>query len=293
MAEQAGTKMQAMQVQSLGTAVFRLPLVLTPAERELALAEVDQAETLAEALWRIAAMPAPAGTDAVAEQAAKMLMTSAPLVASTARGGVNPAGPVPIAPANSDGLENTKAIFRKFAVERAGLAYAEQLDRVRERFAPTVEDLMGVLDCPELGTASRTMMLARAFAFYGTGTDDDASVRMAIPRVESLVKEILRSHGVPVLTVAQGATNGGVVQMGTLISNIGKIGFDEDRRHSFALTLTDGEHGLNVRNDVCHGLVDCPHCGRAVTIVALLATPEAARPTITQPGGEVIALRRA
>ncbi len=38
---------------------------------------------------------------------------------------------------------------------------------------------------------------------------------------------------------------------------------------------------------------DCPHCGQPVTIVALLATPEAARPTITQPGGEVIALRRA
>ena len=38
---------------------------------------------------------------------------------------------------------------------------------------------------------------------------------------------------------------------------------------------------------------DCPHCGRPVTIVALLATPEAARPTITQPGAEVIALRRA
>lgn len=38
---------------------------------------------------------------------------------------------------------------------------------------------------------------------------------------------------------------------------------------------------------------DCPHCGQPVTIVALLATPEAARPTITQPGGEVIAQRRA
>lgn len=38
---------------------------------------------------------------------------------------------------------------------------------------------------------------------------------------------------------------------------------------------------------------DCPHCGQPVTIVALLATPEAARPTITQPGAEVITLRRA
>lgn len=38
---------------------------------------------------------------------------------------------------------------------------------------------------------------------------------------------------------------------------------------------------------------DCPHCGQPVTIVALLATPEAARPTITQPSGDVITLRRA
>lgn len=35
----------------------------------------------------------------------------------------------------------------------------------------------------------------------------------------------------------------------------------------------------------------CPHCGEAITIVALLTTPEAARPTIPEPG--VIPLRRA
>ena len=37
---------------------------------------------------------------------------------------------------------------------------------------------------------------------------------------------------------------------------------------------------------------NCPHCDQPVTIVALLATAEAARPTITQPSSEVIALRR-
>jgi hypothetical protein len=83
-------------------------------------------------------------------------------------------------------------------------------------------------------------------------------VHLAVPRVEALAREIVRGHGVPVLTVAQGATNGGVVQLGTLISSMAKIGFDEDRRYSFALTFTDGEHGLNVRNDLCHGLIDCP-----------------------------------
>ena len=37
---------------------------------------------------------------------------------------------------------------------------------------------------------------------------------------------------------------------------------------------------------------NCPHCDQPVAIVALLATAEAARPTITQPSSEVIALRR-
>ncbi|MFD0635500.1 hypothetical protein ACFQ9X_32070 [Catenulispora yoronensis] len=149
-------------------------------------------------------------------------------------------------------------MYRKVATQRAGLAFAAQLDWVWERFAPTVDDLVAVFDCPELVTASRTKMLARAFAFYGIGENDDVSVHLAVPRVEALVREILRGHGVPMLTVAKGDTNGGVLQMGTLISNMEKIGFDEDRRHSFVLTFTDGERGLNVRNDVCHGLVDCP-----------------------------------
>ena len=35
----------------------------------------------------------------------------------------------------------------------------------------------------------------------------------------------------------------------------------------------------------------CPHCGHEVSIVALLTTPEAARPPIPEPG--VIPLRRA
>ncbi|GAA1890397.1 hypothetical protein [Streptantibioticus ferralitis] len=258
LAEQARKKMQAMKVQNLGIAVSRMPLQLTPAERDTALVEVDQARTLAEALWRIGAMPAPAGTDAEAERAARAVMPNAPLTTVIPRGSVNPGGPVPTAPASTDGLENTKAIYRKIAILRAGLAFEVQLDRVWERFAPSVEDLVAVLDCAELGTVSRTKMLARAFKFYSTGEDDDASVHLAVPRVEALAREIMRGRGVPMLTVAQGATNGGVVQLGTLISNMEKIGFDEDRRYSFALAFTDGERGLNVRNDVCHGLIDCP-----------------------------------
>jgi hypothetical protein len=35
-------------------------------------------------------------------------------------------------------------------------------------------------------------------------------------------------------------------------------GFGENWKRSFNLLLTDGEHGLNRRNNVSHGLCDCP-----------------------------------
>jgi endogenous inhibitor of DNA gyrase (YacG/DUF329 family) len=36
----------------------------------------------------------------------------------------------------------------------------------------------------------------------------------------------------------------------------------------------------------------CPHCGETITIVALLTTPEAARPNLPAAGDSVIPLRR-
>ena len=36
----------------------------------------------------------------------------------------------------------------------------------------------------------------------------------------------------------------------------------------------------------------CPHCGEPITIVALLTTPEAARPQLPNPASDVIPIRR-
>jgi len=258
LAEQARTRMQSMTVGDLGLTATAIPLQLTPAEREAALAQVEQAATLADAIWRIAAMPSPADTDARAEQFARLLMVGSPFSSGIPRGRINPAGPVPSAPASPDALDNTKTRYRNFALQRSALVYELQLDRVWERFAPSAEQLVALFDCSELVTLSRTQMLARALAFYANGQDHDAAVHMALPRVESLIRELERGRGVPVLSVAKGPTLGGVAQLGTLISNLGKIGMDEDRRQAFALTFTDGEHGLNLRNNLSHGLIDCP-----------------------------------
>jgi hypothetical protein len=38
---------------------------------------------------------------------------------------------------------------------------------------------------------------------------------------------------------------------------------------------------------------NCPHCDQPVTIVALLATPDAARPAVTNGVPDIVPIRRA
>jgi hypothetical protein len=47
-------------------------------------------------------------------------------------------------------------------------------------------------------------------------------------------------------------------QLGSLIAAMPAAGFDQNWTRSFELLLTGGEHGRNLRNEVGHGLCDCP-----------------------------------
>jgi hypothetical protein len=251
-------KIQAMRSDDLGlVALGGVQVQLSQQELDEARAEVDQAASLAEALWRIAAASAPAGDIAVAQQAAQILMRTAPLASSIPRGRINPVGPVPVSPANSDPLASTQARFQVLYLNRRGLAIALQLDRGRERFDPDEGDLTAVFAHDAIGSASKTGMLVHAFRHYWAG-QDDAAVHLALPRIEDLLREIERSRDVPVISVAQGRTPGGMSQLGSLVAAMPAAGFDQNWTRSFELLLTDGEHGLNLRNEVGHGLCDCP-----------------------------------
>jgi hypothetical protein len=118
-------------------------------------------------------------------------------------------------------------------------------------------DLATIFSHPIVGSASKLHMLVQAFMFYWAELDA-AAVHLAIPRVEALLREIERGCSVPVIAVAKGITPGGVTQLGALINLMPEAGFDEDWKSYFSLLLTDGQRGLNLRNEVSHGLGDCP-----------------------------------
>jgi hypothetical protein len=251
-------KIQAMRRDDLGLAALgSVRVQLSQQELDAARAVVDQAASLAEALWRIVGASAPAGDIAVARQAAQILTRNTPFASTTARSRINPAGPVPVSPASSDPLANTQARYQVLYLNTRGIAIAAQLDRVRERFDPDDSDLTVVFAHDAIGSASKTSMLVHAFRHFWAG-QDDAAVHLALPRVEDLLRGIERSRNVPVVSVAQGRTPGGMSQLGSLIAAMPDAGFDENWTRSFALLLTDGEHGLNLRNEVGHGLCDCP-----------------------------------
>lgn len=210
-------KIQAMRRDGLGLAALGSVRVQLSQQELDAAAVVDQAASLAEALWQIAAASAPTGDIAFAQQAAHILMRTAPLASSIPRGRINPVGPVPVSPASSDPLASTQARFQTLNLNRRGLAIAVQLDQVRERFDPDEADLTAVFAHDAIGSASKTRMLVHAFRHYWAG-QDDAAMHLALPRVEDLLREIERSRNVPVVSVAQGRTSGGMSQLGSLIA---------------------------------------------------------------------------
>lgn len=250
--------MQGIQVADLGLVpTGRIVVQVSQEEMDDALAVIDQVADLADALWRTVSTQPPAGTLAAAQRQARLLIPTAPLASFVARGALNAAGPVPVAPASNDALANVQADCQLYELHKSGLIVAAQLDRVGERFSPGEDDLAALFACPASGSVSKVRMLAHAFQFYWAGLDD-AAVHLALPRVESLLREIVRGRGVPVLAVARGTKPAGVSQLGTLIDVMPDAGFDPDWQRSLALLLTDGERGLNLRNDISHGLRDCP-----------------------------------
>ena len=69
----------------------------------------------------------------VAEHAARALSPGAPLASSIHRGRINPAGPVPVSLAGTDGQASVAALFQVLYLERTGLAVEAQLEPVGQQ----------------------------------------------------------------------------------------------------------------------------------------------------------------
>ncbi|MGW8354298.1 hypothetical protein [Streptomyces wedmorensis] len=171
------------------------------------------------------------------------------------RSRINPAGPVFVRPA-VDADDDLAVAMQVRGLRLFGILTAVQLDRIDERFRPDESEMTAALAHETVLPEPRARTLARAFDYYWR-KEFDAAACVALPQVEQILRQLLRPQ-VPVISVARGQSPGGVDLMGGLLQSMPKAGYPADWSRALELLLVDPDRGMNLRNDILHGLTGTP-----------------------------------
>ncbi|MEU4110947.1 DUF4209 domain-containing protein [Streptomyces sp. NPDC027717] len=250
--------LQQTDPDSLGWTRIRRPLIPPPGLFAGARAHVDAAPSLRDALWRTAQDAHPA----MREHPDDVGLLDGLLRIPRTR--INTAGPVQVAPpvaAADDHLVGLQVL----AMDFLGHLAAHQLDHIHERFDPDEAELIGALAHDAVLPEARARTLAYAFRYFWLG-EFDAAVCIALPQVEQILRQLLRWQ-VSILSVAKGESPGTVDQLGGLLRSMPAAGYPADWSRALELLLVDPDRGMNLRNDVCHGLIDTPPKHRVALIL--------------------------
>ncbi|MFE0654386.1 hypothetical protein ACFVZH_38225 [Streptomyces sp. NPDC059534] len=171
------------------------------------------------------------------------------------RSRINPAGPVFVRPP-VDADDDLAVAMQVRGLRLFGRLTAIQLDRIGERFRPDESEMTAALAHETVLPEPRARTLARAFRYYWL-QEFDAAACVALPQLEQILRQLLRPQ-VPVISVARGQSAGGVDLMGTLLQSMPKAGYPADWSRALELLLVDSDRGMNLRNDILHGLTGTP-----------------------------------
>ncbi len=175
-------------------------------------------------------------------------------------------------------LDYQKARDAGFRATATATQLVEILDRFKVRYgAVPVDELAAYVSHQGRGNYELAAVCARALHHYWNG-DVEACVHIAVPRIESAVRLILRELDVAIYRVQLGKRPGQYPPLGSLLSELVDFGFDEAWIYYLRWLLT--EHtGKNLRNEVAHGRVrgaseaQAALVMRALLLVVLLCGP--------------------
>lgn len=250
--------LQQTDPASLGWTRLRRPLILPPGLLAGARAHIAAAADLTDALWRTTLDVHPAMRETADDAHPLVGLLRIP------RTRINIAGPVQVAPPVEADDDHIVAL-QVSAMDLLGHLAAEQLDHIHKRFEPDEAELTGALVHEAVLPPARARILADAFGYFWQGKLD-ASVCIALPQIEQILRQLLRPR-VPIVSVAKGQSPGNVDQMGGLIRSMPTAGYPRDWSRALELLLIDPDRGMNLRNDILHGLVDTPPKHRVALIL--------------------------
>jgi uncharacterized protein DUF4209 len=250
--------LQQSDPDSLGWTWLRRVLIPPRGLSAGARAHIDAAVDLRDALWRTAQDVHPAMREHTDDAHALEGLLRIP------RTRINTAGPVQVTPP-VDADDNHVVALQVLAMDFLGHLTADQLDRIQQRFVPDEAELITALAHDTVLPEPRARTLADAFRYFWLG-ELDAAACIALPQVEQILRQLLRPR-VPIVSVPKGQTPGTVDQLGGLIRSMPAAGYPADWSRALELLLVDPDRGMNLRNDVCHGLIDTPPKHRVALIL--------------------------
>jgi lysyl-tRNA synthetase class 1 len=138
------------------------------------------------------------------------------------------------------------------------------LEKARERHAMTADMVVDVLYKSPLFAEGRRKLIEAGFRAYFDG-DFVKMIHVLVPQIEECIRKLMSLLGEPVNKPK--GQNKGLLQQKTLNELLAEPAFvakaGEDIR-MYLLTLLADARGLNLRNRVCHGLLEAGECSQPV-----------------------------
>jgi hypothetical protein len=128
------------------------------------------------------------------------------------------------------------------------------LDTIRERHGEPDVSALTVFFTTDLIDAAIAQRFVRAIELFLAGQPDEAAHIIA-PRIESVMREMARRIGIPIIREPSGAKPGHVQSLGLILDQLKPV-FGQVAWHAYLENLLTDPLGLNLRNVIAHGLRD-------------------------------------
>ncbi|GAA3521007.1 hypothetical protein GCM10022234_16060 [Aeromicrobium panaciterrae] len=168
-----------------------------------------------------------------------------------------------------------------FKAAVAGDHHAEILMRLQRRYgSPPVDELVALIAFEGRGNTGLAEVFARALHHFWDG-DLEACVHIAVPRIESACRLLLKELDVGIYQVQLGDRPGVYPPLGVLLDSLADLDLDESWLY-FLRWLLVNHAGKNLRNEIAHGKVaavsssEAALCLRALLLVVMLCGPGSA-----------------
>ncbi|MDQ3659953.1 MAG: DUF4209 domain-containing protein [Actinomycetota bacterium] len=227
---------------------------------EAVRAQVDliigsRAADLFDALSRLGEFGPPGGSDDDLDREVEQQAKDFPLLGLFGQSTFGPASSTPNFIANDPESKRLLARGQQRQLHASfygGFLIAPMLDEaVLYHERPSADQLAGHFSTPLIGP-ERGERIARALELFWDGRYDDAAHVIA-PRLESILRDVARLGGIPIVKPAQEGRFGGVISLNLVMAKLREL-YDDAPWLCYLEALLCDPLAVNLRNDIAHGL---------------------------------------